>query len=490
MTEKSISGHLNNPSPASESNEQYNIKLQRLKDTGYQPYMCTFHGRTQLSQIRAQFEEDKKVKAAGRVMSIRLMGKSIFADLNDGSDRFQVYANKSHLQEKAFEIFKLLDSGDIIGVQGELFATRTGEKTIRISDWLLLAKALRPLPEKWHGLRDIDTRYRQRYLDLISNPSVRNLFNQRFKLIREIRLFLWQRGFCEVETPMMQSQPGGAVARPFQTHYTSLMADMVLRIAPELYLKRLLVGGFDKIFELNRNFRNEGLSRTHNPEFTMVEIYQSFSNMSEMKILAEELITSIAMQVFGTLRVGTETNKIDLSRPWAEKTYSELIIEKMGPDWFDLPVSTASEHAKALGLVIDPTWNHVLITHEIYEKIIQRGINQPTFVTRLPASLVTLAKVCEDDPTSADVFELVIGGMEIGPGYSEMNDPVEQRKRFEAQASAQDQKIDEDFILALEYGMPPAGGMGIGIDRLVMLLTGVDSIREVILFPQLRTKKE
>ena len=470
--------------------EQRMSKKQELAEAGCRPYGCAFSITDRLSQIRVDFEEGNIVRAAGRLMTIRPMGKSIFADLYDGSGRFQVYAGESCLTDKEFAAFKLLDSGDFIGAEGDLFVTRTGEKTIRIKKWTLLAKALRPLPEKWHGLKDVEIRYRQRYLDLISNPGVRDLFNKRIQVIREIRSFLWARGFSEVETPMLQPQSGGATAKPFQTRYEALNANMFLRIAPELYLKRLLVGGFDRIFELNRNFRNEGISKTHNPEFTMLEVYQAYSDMQGMKKLAESLITTVAQKVFGTLQVGRENDHpVDLATPWHEITYRQLILEKMGADWFDLTPEAARERAVALGLTIDTNWNHLQITHEVYEKAIERQIEQPTFVTRLPFELVPLAKVCDDDPTVVDVFELVVCGREIGPGYSELNDPIEQRKRFEAQAGPDAQKVDEDFLLAQEHGMPPAGGMGIGIDRLMMILAGVGGIRDVILFPQLRLKK-
>lgn len=470
--------------------EQRLIKLQHLAAAGYAPYGSAFPMTGRLAEIRAAFAEGRPVRAAGRLITIRHMGKSIFADLNDGSGRLQVFAGKSQLGEKEFEAFKLLDTGDHIGVEGELFTTRTSEPTIRIARWTMLAKALRPLPEKWHGLKDIEIRYRQRYLDLIANPAVRELFYRRAEVIREIRCCLWERGFLEVETPMLQPQAGGAAARPFQTHYTALNALMYLRIAPELYLKRLLVGGFDRLFELNRNFRNEGLSKTHNPEFTMLETYQAYSDRSGVQALVQELITAVAQKIFKTLQVGAGANRIDLAPPWPEKPYRELVREKMGVDWFEIPPAEARARAEKIGLVIDPARDHLLITHEVYEKTIERTLVQPTFVTRLPRPLVPLAKTCADDPSVVDVFELVIGGKEIAPGYSELNDPLEQRARLEAQAGENAQAVDEDFLLALEHGMPPAGGMAIGIDRLLMVLTGAEAIREVILFPQLRPKKD
>lgn len=474
---------------ANEYLEQRQRNMKALEAQGFPPFGRAFARTGRLGDIHAGFEEGKAVRVAGRLTTFRDMGKSIFADLRDGSDRLQVYAMKNHMGEAPFDAFKRLDLGDHIGVEGTLFTTRTGEKTVKIDRWTMLAKALLPLPEKWHGLKDTDQRYRQRYLDLIANPDARRVFDKRSAVIREIRAHLHGLGYLEVETPMMQPQPGGAAARPFVTHYEALDARMYLRIAPELYLKRLLVGGYDKVFELNRNFRNEGLSRTHNPEFTMIEVYEAYSDMRGMKEIAESMITHVASAVMGTLQVGTAEVPINLARPWREVSYRDLVIERMGADWFSLSRDAMGRKADAAGLHVDPAWGAPEITHEIYSKLIEKTLQDPTFVTRLPAELVPLAKRCEDDPSVVDVFELVIGGKEIAPGYSELNDPVEQRKRFEAQAGEDAQKVDEDFLVAMEHGMPPAGGMGIGIDRLVMTLTGCDAIRDVILFPQLKPRE-
>ena len=468
--------------------EQRLESSRRMSELGRAPYGSAFERTGTLSEIRAGFREGLVVKAAGRLVALRRMGKSIFAHLYDGTDRFQIYVNKSELAQPDFDAFLLLDTGDHIGVDGEMFVTRTGEPTIKIASWTMLAKSLRPLPEKWHGLRDQEIRYRQRYLDLIANPEVRKIFDCRSCLLREIRQFLWERGFTEVETPMMQAQAGGAAARPFETHYAALNARMYLRIAPELYLKRLLVGGYDRVFELNRNFRNEGLSKTHNPEFTMLEIYEAYADVRSMKALVESMILRVADAVAGTLIIGADDTRVDLTPPWREVTYRDLILESMGPDWFDLSPAAAGERASGKGLSIDPAWDLPAITHEVYEKLIERTLRNPTFVTRLPAALIPLAKTCADDPESADVFELVIGGKEVAPAYSELNDPLEQRSRFEQQAGPDAQKVDDEFVLALEHGMPPAGGMGVGIDRLAMILTGSDAIRDVILFPQLRPR--
>lgn len=474
---------------SNEYRQQRLANMEKLEEMGYAAYGGAFPRSGQVAEIKAGFEEDKQVKACGRLIRYRKMGKSIFADIHDGSDRIQIYAQKNVMGEDAFAAFKLLDVGDYIGVCGPLFVTRTGEQTIKTESWAMLAKALLPLPEKWHGLQDVDARYRQRYLDLVSNQEVRELFNKRIGAVREVRSFLVDRGFMEVETPIMQPHAGGAAAKPFCTHYGALNVDMYLRIAPELYLKRLLVGGFDKVFEMNRSFRNEGIDRTHNPEFTMLEIYEAYSDVAGMKELIQDLVTHVANSVYGGLTVGTEEAPIDLSLPWKEITYGELIVQRMGDDWYSLDLDEARKRAEAEGLDIDPSWDMLLISHEVYEKLIEKTLIQPTFVTRLPAALIPLARACEDDPSLADVFELVIGGQEIAPAYTEMNNPLEQRVRLSEQAGEDAEKIDEDFLKALEHGMPPAGGMGVGIDRLVMLMSGVDALRDVILFPQLKPKR-
>ncbi|NQU39019.1 MAG: lysine--tRNA ligase [Lentisphaerae bacterium] len=475
---------------SNEYREQRLANLAALQMLGYPPYGRAFERSGSLSELRAAFEEGRTVKAAGRLATVRDMGKSIFADLRDGSDRFQLYVQMKTLGEEAFKAFNLLDLGDHIGIEGELFTTRTGEATIKITRWTLLSKALLPPPEKWHGLKDVEMRYRQRYLDLIGNPEVRELFNKRFAMIREIRQYLADRGFMEVETPMLQAQAGGAAAKPFVTHYGALGSDVYMRIAPELYLKRLLVGGFDKVFELNRNFRNEGLDRTHNPEFTMLEIYEAFSDVTGMHELIQGMITHVAQSVFGSLVIGEGETALDLTPPWREVTYHALVKEKMGEGWFDLPLTDACAQAEALGLSLDPGWDLLMVTHEVYEKTIEPSLIQPTFVTRLPANLVPLARTCSDDPSLVDVFELVIRGQEVAPAYTEMNDPIEQRQRFLDQVGDDASKLDIDFITALEHGMPPAGGMGVGIDRLMMILSGAEAIRDVILFPQLKRKAD
>ncbi len=463
------------------------LNLDKLKEAGYTPYGRAFARDGRFDALSGAYEEGKEVRLAGRLVTCREMGKSIFAHLQDGTGRIQIYLKLNNLGEEAFRAFKWTDLGDHIGVRGTWFTTRTGEQTVQVLTWTLLSKALLPLPDKWDGLQDVEIRYRRRYLDLIANPEVRKVFNARIAILKEIRAFLAEREFDEVETPMMQSIPGGAAATPFQTRYNALSMDMYLRIAPELFLKRLLVGGFDKVFELNRNFRNEGLSRNHNPEFTMLEIYEAYGNRESMQTLIRDMITRLAEKVMGTLRVGTEAEPVDLT-DWREVAYDDLIVEKAGADYFNLDAPAQRQRAQSLGCHVDDTWTPEEVTQEIFEKCIEKTLVQPTFVTRLPAHLVPLAKACEDDPTKVDVFELIIGGKEIAPGYNELNDPLVQRERLLAQSGEDAMKFDADFLLALEHGMPPAGGMGVGIDRLVMLLTGSEAIRDVILFPQMKPK--
>lgn len=472
-----------------EFREQRVDNMEQLAAMGYAPYGGAYPRTGSLSEIKEVFEEDKSVRIAGRIVALREMGKSVFAHLQDATGRFQIYVRKDAIGEDAFKAFKLLDLGDHVGVEGGLFVTKMGEQTVKVSTWTLLSKALLPLPAKWHGLQDVEIRYRQRYLDLIANPVVCDVFRKRSLAVKAIRDFLFAQGYLEVETPMMQSMPGGAAATPFKTHYEALNADMYLRIAPELFLKRLLVGGYDRVFELNRNFRNEGLSRYHNPEFTMLEIYEAFGGVRSMMALVTELIRHVAQHVYGTLVCGEGDEAIDLGAGWREVPYRDLIRERIGGDWFDLDLSAKRAKAEELGCAIAPDWDETEVTQEVFEKLIEKTLQQPTFVTRLPKALVPLAKTCADDPELVDVFELIIGGREIAPGYEELNDPIEQRQRFEDQAGEDTGTLDEDFLQALEHGMPPAGGMGIGIDRLIMILSGVDAIRDVILFPQLKQKQ-
>ena len=478
-------------------------KVRELEAAGIDPYGHAFPNTVPIEQVRAEFvapaegEYGPEVIVAGRLTARRGMGKSIFADLRDSSGKIQLFVGKSEIGDEAFALFKKLDIGDIVGIKGPTFLTRMGELTIRVHECTLLSKSLRPLPEKFHGLVDVEQRYRQRYLDLICNDESRRILKMRSDILREIRNFMDSRGFMEVETPMLQSLAGGASANPFTTFYEALNSTMYMRIAPELYLKRLLVGGFEKVYELNRNFRNEGMDRRHNPEFTMMEVYQAYGDCRTMMELIESLITTVAMKVVGTLKIDHGNGKvIDLTLPWRRATYNELCEEKGGADWFKLTPEERIERGKSRGLDVYPGMPDLEVTNELYEKLVEPTLIQPTFVTRIPVELLPLAKGCPDDPTHVDVFELGINGVEVAPAYSELNNPIIQRRRlveqFEKSKKEGDRiedKIDEDFLVALEHGMPPAGGMGVGIDRLVMILTGAEAIRDVILFPQMRIRK-
>jgi len=464
--------------------------LETLKAAGHRPYGRAFARTGSLADVRAAFAEGAAVRVAGRVVAVREMGKSVFAHLQDGTDKFQIYVQKNAVGADAFAAFNAGALGDFVGVAGELVTPRTGEESVKALKWELLSKALHPLPEKWHGLSDVEVRYRQRYLDLIANPDVRKVFNARSRILSFIRRFLEARGYFEVETPVLQTLAGGAIANPFKTFYNALGQPMYLRIAPELYLKRLLVGGYDKVFELGKNYRNEGLDRSHNPEFTALEIYEAYGDVKTMMKLVEELVSGAAQEVCGTTVVGKEGQaKIDLTPPWRVATYRDLVCERAGADWFARSVESAREWARAQELDIPNEMTHAQITHEVYDKLVEKTLLQPTFVTRLPAELVPLAKRCADDPAVVDVFELVVRGRELCPGYTELNDPLDQRARLEEQAAGDASKIDEDFLRALEHGMPPTGGMGIGIDRLVMVLTGEENVRDVMLFPQMKNRE-
>ncbi|MFH1478684.1 MAG: lysine--tRNA ligase [Candidatus Omnitrophota bacterium] len=467
-------------------------KLSALKEIGINAYGERFDKALPIGELAKDFEEGKDIQTAGRITALREHGKSSFLDLKDSSGRIQIYIKASKIGEDAFNnIFKRLDIGDILGVKGGLFKTKTGETTIFADEITLLSKGLRPLPEKWHGLKDVEIRYRQRYVDLIVNEDVREVFKLRSRIISKIRSYLDNKGFLEVETPMMQSLSGGAAGEPFKTHHNALDADLYLRLAPELYLKRLLVGGLDKVYELNRNFRNEGISVRHNPEFTMLEVYEAYSDCSGMMKLTEDLFNHIAMDILGTSKIKFKDQEIDLTPPWPRWSFRDEIKKRYDINPDD-PAKAWIEKLKAKGMDFkgkDITRSQIVnITSEMLEPEIQ---DKPIFVTDLFAELCPLAKRKKGDPLLTDRFELFVGGMEIANAYSELNDPIEQKKRFEDQLIGQEsvKKIDEDFVRALEYGMPPAGGLGIGIDRFVMLLTNQPSIRDVILFPQLKPEQ-
>jgi len=479
--------------------EQRRAKLAALRAKGLDPFRNRFTPSAGCGETRARFDSGQladgaQVALAGRITSHRDMGKSQFLDLKDQSGRIQIYAQKQVLGDEPYDLFKHLDLADFIGVTGTMFRTKTGEPSVRVESFTILTKALRPPPAKWHGLEDTEIRYRQRYLDLMSNDEVKRVFLLRSRILREVRAFLHDRGFVEVETPMMQAIPGGAAAKPFKTHHNALGCDFYLRIALELYLKRLLVGGIDRVFELGRNFRNEGLSRKHNPEFTMLEAYQAFGDYETMMDLVQGLVCHVAQQVLGTLLIehrnaeGQVTRTIDLTPPWRRVKYKDLVRERAGSDWFDLRPDQRRARALELGAEIAKEYEDFEVTQAVFEKLIEPTLINPCFVTHAPKELIPLAKLSPEDPTTVEVFECCINGQEIAPAYTEQNDPLEQRERLEHQAGGEHQKLDDDFLVALEHGMPPAGGMGLGIDRLCMMLLGQESIRDVILFPQLKPK--
>jgi lysyl-tRNA synthetase class 2 len=588
--------------------EQRKAKLAALRAKGIDPFKNKFTPTETCRSAREHYAEGREVALAGRITAHRDMGKSMFLDIRDQSGRMQIYAQKNILGDDQFAIFQHLDLADFIGVKGAMFTTKTNEITVKIAGFVILAKALRPPPAKWHGLEDTEIRYRQRYLDLMANPEVKDLFLMRSEIIREIRNFLHKRGYVEVETPMMQAIPGGAAAQPFITKHNALGCNFYLRIALELPLKRMLVGGVDKVFEIGRVFRNEGLSRKHNPEFTMLEAYEAYGDYESMMELVQGLVCHVAENVLDTLVVRQERKAsiqyyigkatqvigsfikikakaltlppdpvkevikyaelipaaefkllaelekslketgshivatkvleivqslknqissqhrldapssdgpnpvvvrttlddldsiarnlklltqevtINLIPPWRRVKYKDLVREKAGADWFDISPAERRQRAHDLGAEIGKEYEDFEVTGAVFEKLIEPTLIQPVFVTHLPKELVPLAKLSPDDPTTVEVFECCINGQEIAPAYTEQNDPIAQRERLEHQAGGEQQKLDEDFLVALEHGMPPAGGMGMGIDRLCMMLLGQESIRDVILFPQLKPK--
>jgi len=464
-------------------------KLNAIKEIGIEPYGKRFDKPVNIEILLKESKEGDSVQTAGRITALREHGKSSFFDLRDSSGRVQVYIKADIVGKDIYaNIFKKLDIGDILGVKGKIFKTHTGEITINAEEITILSKGLRPLPEKWHGLKDVDTRYRQRYVDLIVNEDVRKVFQTRSRIISKIRELLDKKGFLEVETPMMQRVAGGAAGDPFKTHHNALDIDLYLRLAPELYLKRLLVGGFDKVYELNRNFRNEGISIRHNPEFTMIEIYEAYSDCAGMMQLTEEIFNHVATEVLGANKIKFGEETIDLTPPWPRWSFAEEIKKKFNINPDDSSLEWIKK-LKAKGVDFkakDITRSQ--IANIITEMLEPETGDRPIFVVDLFAELCPLAKRKKDSPLLTDRFELFMGGMEIANAYSELNDPIEQKKRFEEQLVGQEgiKKIDEDFVRALEYGMPPAGGLGIGIDRMVMLFANQPSIRDVILFPQLK----
>ncbi len=468
----------------SEQSELRKKTRKELLDSGVFPYGRAFERSPIREYLGENFVENKKARVAGRIRAKRGHGKTLFADLHDRSGKVQIYIRKDSVAENVFNIAEKTDMGDIIGVEGKLFKTKTGEVTILAEGMEMLAKALHPLPEKWHGLKDIETRYRQRYLDLIVNSEVRDIFIKRSAIIKSVRDYLDSRGFIEVETPMMQHMAGGAAAKPFKTHHNALGIDLYLRIAPELFLKRLLVGGLEKVYEINRNFRNEGISRRHNPEFTMLEVYEAYSDFSGMMELAEELIINVHKKVNGNNTVKYNDTEIILDKPWKRISLIESVKNETGIDF--LSETDFAGKADGLGVKIEAGMSKWEVINKVFEHVVEPKLIQPTFIVDYPSEMCPLSKAKKDNPEIAERFELFIAGQELANAYSELNDPVEQEARFLDQAKGDRLKVDIDYVKSLEYGMPPAGGLGIGIDRLIMVLTSKESIRDVILFPQLK----
>jgi lysyl-tRNA synthetase, class II len=485
---------------------QRRAKLTEFREQGINPFANDFAVTHTAEQVLAAHIDDDATAlegcslsyaVAGRIMARRDFGKAAFIQLQDRSGRTQVYVGRDNIGEEAFEIFKRLDIGDIVGACGTPFRTKTGELSLRATTLRLLTKSLLPLPEKWHGLTDVETRYRQRYLDLIVNPEVREVFKKRSRIVSAIRDFMVQHDFHEVETPMMHPIAGGATARPFATHHNALDMELFLRIAPELYLKRLVVGGFDRVFEINRNFRNEGISIRHNPEFTMMEFYQAYATYEDLMQLTEQLIGHVAQSVLGTLQISYGGKEVDLSAPWARLTVREAIVK-----YGNVDPALLEDHAamvtigKDLGLDVDLATGHGKLLTEIFETVAEPHLWQPTFITAYPTEVSPLSRKNDANPEIVDRFELFVVGRELANAFSELNDPIDQKERFLKQmvekAAGDDEAhaMDEDYIRALEYGLPPTAGEGIGIDRLVMLLTDAPSIRDVILFPHMRPESK
>jgi lysyl-tRNA synthetase class 2 len=486
----------------SELVQQRRQRVEALRERGVDPfgarYAVTHWARTLTDALKGASEDELKafgpVSIAGRLVSKRHMGKACFAHVQDMTGRIQLYARADAIGD--YQGFVELDIGDFIGVTGEMMRTKTGEVTVAVKAFTFLVKSIRPLPEKWHGLRDVETRYRQRYVDLIVNPEVREVFLLRSRIVRALRAFLEARGFLEVETPMMQPIPGGAIARPFVTHHNALSMDLYLRIAPELYLKRLLVGGFDRVYEINRNFRNEGIDTQHNPEFTMLEFYQAYADYTDLMELTEQMFAELAQALLGRLTLDWGEHRIDLTPPWRRLPFFAGLSQALGLTVTpETPPDALAPAARAIGVDVGqgPVWN---VWKEVFEARVEPTLTQPTFVVDFPIELSPLAKRKRDAPALVDRFELFIASRELANAYSELNDPIDQLGRFREQAALLargDQEahwLDEDYVRALEYGMPPAAGEGIGIDRLTMLFANQHSIREVILFPHLRPERQ
>jgi len=492
-----------------ERSEQERVRIEKLKkiiELGIDPYPRKFERTHSVSEIKENFESKSReeleketisVKTSGRIMTVRRMGGASFFHISDGKNRLQCYIRKDIVSEKEWKLFDLLDIGDIVGVSGRLFRTKTGELTILLETLTFLCKSFRPLPEKWHGLQDIEIRYRERYLDLMVNTEVRKIFDIRSQIVKEIRKFFDERGYVEVETPMMHVIPGGALARPFKTYHNALDLELYLRIAPELYLKRLLVGGYEKVYEINRNFRNEGISFEHNPEFTMLEFYETYKDYNDFMDLTEELLQRLANKILGKEEIEFNQNIISLKRPFKRIRYKDSLKDFIGlsletinnPEELTKKAKDICTKEKA-----EKITNYGKALDALFDEFVKPNLIQPTFVIDFPKEISPLAKSKPENPDEVERFELIIGGMEVANAFSELNDPFDQRERFQRQAELagrgdeEAHRIDEDFLKALEYGMPPTAGEGIGIDRLTMLFTNKRSIKEVILFPLLKPK--
>ncbi|MBT4206400.1 MAG: lysine--tRNA ligase [Proteobacteria bacterium] len=499
--------NVKNSSTEAQLIAQRREKLEQLRERTGNPYRNDFKRDALASALQERFkdstaeelvEEGHAVTVAGRMMTQRVMGKASFAHIKDMSGAIQLYVKRDSLPDGVYSDFKKWDLGDIVGASGVMFRTQKGELSIVVDRLELITKALRPLPEKWHGLTDIEVRYRQRYLDLIMNDSTRRTFQTRTRIINFVRDFLNARNFLEVETPMMHPIPGGAAARPFVTHHNSLEMELYLRVAPELYLKRLVVGGFEKVYEINRNFRNEGLSTRHNPEFTMIEFYEAYANYEDLMLLTEDMLKGLAVELFGSYEVEYQGSSYDFGQPFERLTVAGAILA-YNPDLEAIDVSdfdTARTYAKSLGIKLEDSYGLGKILIEIFEKTVEPNLEGPIFITQYPAEVSPLARRNDDDPFVTDRFEFFVAGREIANGFSELNDPDDQSQRFKDQVSAkasgdlEAMHYDEDYVTALEHGMPPTAGEGIGIDRLVMLFTDSPSIRDVLLFPQMRMHKD
>lgn len=492
-----------------EQNDQIQVRYEKLaqfKEKGIEPF-GTKYERTHLAEeLRAEYDHLDKaeleeiaanVSIAGRLIRKRVQGKASFAHLQDGSGKIQIYVRLNDVGKEQYELFRQVDLGDFLGVSGVVFKTNRGELTIKVKEMVFLSKSLRPLPEKYHGLKDIEQRYRRRYLDLIMNPEVKETFVTRSRIIAAMRSFLNERGFLEVETPTLQTIPGGGHARPFITHHNALDMDLYLRIALELHLKRLIIGGMEKVYEIGRVYRNEGISTKHNPEFTMMELYEAYADFHDIMDLTEEMIVHIVKEIHGTTKIMYQGMKIDLTPKWSRRSMTDLIKEKVGVDFTqDLTDEEAHQLAKEHGVEVKPEMTFGHIVNEFFEQKVEASLIQPTFVYGHPVEISPLAKKNAQDPRFTDRFELFIVGRETANAFTELNDPIDQRKRFEQQlkekaaGNEEAHPMDEDFLEAMEYGMPPTGGLGVGIDRLVMLLTDCPSIRDVLLFPHMRDSDE